>query len=300
MSHFAVMVIGENVERQLQPYHEFECTGTNDHFVQNVDITADVQAAIDEGDTLEDALSYYGLGERTIEDESQAETQGDEAAHAYGYAVVKDGKLIKAVDRTNPNKKWDWWEIGGRWSGFLKLKAGALGKLGRRGVMGSCANDGPGRADIARKGDIDFAGMRDQAGANAAERWDKAAAAHGGQTWNTWEHVRDVLCKGDIEAARSTYREQPAMQAVAKAFDNPWDGVDEYLAPRDEYIQQARDRSTVLYAVVKDGEWLAKGQMGWFGISADSESQGDWNRKVNEMLDALPDDTTVTVVDCHI
>lgn len=83
-------------------------------------------------------------------------------------------------------------------------------------------------------------------------------------------------------------------------MDYPWDGVDEYLTPRDQYIQKARDRATVLYAVVKDGEWIAKGEMGWFGMSADSSTQDDWNRKVNEMLDALPDDTVITVVDCHI
>jgi hypothetical protein len=29
MSHFSVMVIGENVEEQLAPYHEFECTGVD-------------------------------------------------------------------------------------------------------------------------------------------------------------------------------------------------------------------------------------------------------------------------------
>ncbi|AOY94307.1 hypothetical protein BKK79_35970 [Cupriavidus sp. USMAA2-4] len=300
MSHFAVMVIGENVEQQLQPFHEFECTGTNDQFVQNVDITANVQSAIDEGETLEGALDYYGLGERTIEDESQAETQGDQASHMYGYAVVKDGKLIKAVDRTNPNKKWDWWTIGGRWSGFLKLKAGRAGLLGKRGALGSCADDGPGRADVVRKGDIDFDGMRDAAGQKAADRWATAAAASNGETWLTWDHVRDVLHAGDIAAARDAYNAQEVMKAVAKALGNPWDGVDEYLTPRDQYIQQARDGATVLYAVLKDGEWIARGDMGWFGFSNDHASESDWNRKVNELLDGLPDDTTITVVDCHI
>ena len=37
MSHFSVMVIGGNVEEQLQPYHEFECTGINDQYVVDVD-----------------------------------------------------------------------------------------------------------------------------------------------------------------------------------------------------------------------------------------------------------------------
>lgn len=44
MSHFSVMVIGPNVEAQLAPYHEFECTGKSDQYVQNVDETAEVLA----------------------------------------------------------------------------------------------------------------------------------------------------------------------------------------------------------------------------------------------------------------
>lgn len=33
MSHFSVLVIGNDVEKQLQPYHEFECTGTDDEYI---------------------------------------------------------------------------------------------------------------------------------------------------------------------------------------------------------------------------------------------------------------------------
>lgn len=42
MSHFAVMVVTKNgtekeLEKALAPFHEFECTGTDDEFVKNVD-----------------------------------------------------------------------------------------------------------------------------------------------------------------------------------------------------------------------------------------------------------------------
>ena len=37
------MVVGDNHEKQLQPFHEFECTGTNDEFVQNVDLTDELR-----------------------------------------------------------------------------------------------------------------------------------------------------------------------------------------------------------------------------------------------------------------
>ena len=44
MSHFTVLVIGPNVPEQLAPYHEFECTGRNDQYVQDIDKTAEEHA----------------------------------------------------------------------------------------------------------------------------------------------------------------------------------------------------------------------------------------------------------------
>ena len=47
MSHLLVLVVGDDIERQLQPYHDFDCTGTNDEHVQCIDITAEILARID-------------------------------------------------------------------------------------------------------------------------------------------------------------------------------------------------------------------------------------------------------------
>lgn len=288
MSHFAILVIGNNVDRQLAPYHEYECTGYNDQYVQDVDVTQEVLNSVkdDTPSALYAALSDYGLEKCVVEDESQVEKIGDDAPHMWGYAVVKNGKLVKAVDRTNPNKKWDWYVIGGRWSNSLYLKTGAS-------------------SDSAYKRDIDFDSMRDAAGQKAARFWDKAAAAKvaaGLETttlWESWKTVR-TRHEPDYDAARAEYGTQPVVVALRAVFDNPFLDIDQYLVPREQYIQQARDKATVRYAVVKDGQWFAMGDMGWWGMSDDKVSQEDWNRKVNEMLDALPDDTLITVVDCHI
>ncbi len=48
MSHFAVLVIGENAEQQLAPYHEFECTGVNDQYIQDLDVTQEYRDRFDE------------------------------------------------------------------------------------------------------------------------------------------------------------------------------------------------------------------------------------------------------------
>lgn len=47
MSHFTVLVITDSpddVKSALQPFHEFECTGTDDEYVQDVDITEEERA----------------------------------------------------------------------------------------------------------------------------------------------------------------------------------------------------------------------------------------------------------------
>lgn len=121
MSHFAVLVIGENPEEQLAPYHEFESTGNDDKYVQDVDMTEEVQLDADKS-SLENALSDYDLQYVTVDDEKNIDKEGE---HKYRYAVVRDGKLVKAVKRTNPNKKWDWYQLGGRFGGF-SLKNGGI------------------------------------------------------------------------------------------------------------------------------------------------------------------------------
>ncbi|ENI5907192.1 hypothetical protein BHR43_17680 [Aeromonas salmonicida subsp. salmonicida] len=361
MSHFAVMVIGQNVENQLAPYHEFECTGTVDQYVQTIDRLpslledyakdthsmlrgpeGELVSAYDDrfyrekteeekkGKTHLDASSKIrfvpeGWTEQevvvnefmSLVDFIKYQTsdgfpflqEGDELdlldEHKWGWARVNAaGEVIEYTDRTNPNKQWDWYQIGGRWSGFLKLKQDAAGSLGHQGLMGSCANDGEGRADSALKSAIDFEGMRDEAGAKAATNWDKAAEAKiaaglpADSMWEPWDVVRERH-PGNIDAARDEYHAQGAMQAVKKAL-NLWDGTDKFLTPRDEFIQQARDSALVLFGVVQDSKWFAKGEMGWFGMSTDDMTQAEWNRKVNELLDELPDDTLITIVDCHI
>lgn len=39
MSHYAVLVVDENPEELLQPFHEFGCTGIDDEYVKDINIT---------------------------------------------------------------------------------------------------------------------------------------------------------------------------------------------------------------------------------------------------------------------
>lgn len=297
MSHFTVMVFGTDVEKQLQPFHEYECTGIKDEYVVWVDCTDEVLEEFN--NSVAHQQEYGDL------------TSFARDYHGYDESEDKPGRFGRW---TNPNAKWDWWVIGGRWSGFLKLKPGAKGKHGER----SWANPGADemdRADQARKGDIDVAGVRDEAGEKAGKKWDIINPVVGPHemTFMPWELAQEMSMRGgevDDELARKTYHGQDvrkAIEAAAEDKENPhremflWlDALESYFRPREEFVQSARDAAITTFAVLQDGQWVERGEMGWWGCVSNEKDPADWKRQFNTMFDALPDDTLITIVDCHI
>ena len=303
MSHFTVVVIGEEHERQLAPYHEFECTGTDDEYVQDVDITDQIRERA-KSSSLTDALEYHGLG-RAVSDEADVEKAG---AHKYGYAVVRDGELIRAVDRTNPDKKWDWYVMGGRWSGYFPLKEGSTAVLGRSGTFDNKPDERAG--DQARLAQIDVERARCEAGQRGAyvfDKWREVFLRCGKP--EGWDTVRDRVCgKGDrfgrelIPAARDIYQGQPAIKGARNIQELVWGcPVDEYGYDRDGYIQELSNNALVPFAVVKDGKWHAKADMGWWAFTSNHTcTDKEWAERFHGLLGDLPPETLLTMVDCHI
>jgi hypothetical protein len=298
MSHFTVLVIGDDVEGQLAPYHEFECTGRDDQYVQNIDRLAEAREGFassgGNGETFVQWVEgWYGW--RPVPEGEEPDLAGE---HKYGwYRLTADGDVTEAIDRTNPNRKWDWWVIGGRWTGHFKLKPGASGVAGRPGLFADRAE--PGYADQARKGDIDFDAMRDEAGHKAGERYDRARALIGEHPIRTWDEVREAH-PGEIEAARKEFWGQPAAVALKADRDLAWDGPSEFAVSREEYVEKARRGAVRTFALVKDGQWYERGKMGWFACVSGEKDEAEWDQEFAALLDGLPNDTLLTVVDCHI
>lgn len=297
MSHFAVMVIGANPEQQLAPYHEFECTGHDDQYVQDVDITDEVRAEMNkENKTVAEVLGWWGLDDKIVEHDSLV-NRGD--AHKYGYAIVRQGELIKAVNRTNPNKKWDWYLLGGRFTGHFKAKPGVVTVVGRPGLMTDPAEAG--RADSLLKRDVDMEGMRAEAESKARAKYKRFHAVIGDAPFpKSWATVREENA-GDIEVARTAYHAQPAIQALTKDDDFRWeDRPQRFGVTEDQFAQTARDEALICFAVVKDGKWYERGEMGWWACVSNEKDRDEWNREFSKLLDSVPDDTLLSVYDCHI
>jgi hypothetical protein len=150
---------------------------------------------------------------------------------------------------------------------------------------------------------IDIEGMRDEAGDEAAARFDKyTALTQGCPQPISWTVVREEMYPGDIEAARGFYNAQEAVLALRKSDDREaiWWNAEDFACGREQYIQNARNRALTTFAVLKDGQWYERGDMGWWGCVSDEKDQDAWNREFSSLIDGLPDDTLMTVVDCHI
>ncbi len=277
MSHFSVLVIGENIESQLQPFHEFECTGTDDQFVQDIDETEEKRKEYDESEEKEqmsfrDYICSYNGKPALLHCQEKTEN------HKYGYALIgPDGEVQKVIDRTNPNSKWDWWVVGGRYSGRLKLKS-----------SGENENQ-------AKKVDVDFEGMRKDREEWSAKKFDDAASVISGRTFKTLEKCREE--NTSIEDARKAYHAQEVIKDFREKF-GPFENIEEFNTTREEFISSHANQSFTSFAVVKDGKWYEKGSMGWFGcVGGEKDS---WQDEFNKLVEGLSDDTLLTYVDCHI
>lgn len=241
----------------------------------------------------------------------------EKAIHKYGYALLDaDGNVTKIVDRTNPNKKWDWFVLGGRWGGFFTLKEetaeryppaqvsdddGTLGGMFRKKSV-------RGKADMARKGDIDFEAMRNARAQKAAEEFDAYAdvfEAFKGQDIPSWDEIRDST--QDFEAARKAHNEHPYIVALNKRASEKRDWImgdmrkHFHNGDRAAFIKAARDHAVRTFGFVDvNGTWNEKGRMGWFATVSDEKDPDAFLKTFNAWLDGLDDDVILSVVDCHI
>lgn len=212
-------------------------------------------------------------------------TERDEKTGRYGYW-------------TNKNAKYDYYTLGGRWTGFFRPKVGATGELGRSGVFDNKPNEG--WVDSIKVGDIDVDGMQAEAVREANETYDKIEAILKGRAYPSWTVIREKHNE-DIDAARAEYNDNEVVKDFNKAKFYIWgDFVETYGNSREEYVARQKNSTMVPFAVVKDGQWYQKGEMGWWGMSTDEMTQDEWNTKFWEMINSLPPETELNLLDCHI
>lgn len=219
----------------------------------------------------------------------------------------------------NPDSKWDWWQIGGRWSHYFPAKA-TLTEEQYRGLIhgnGWPRNEMPYKlwhCEGGPKKFLDLDKLRDAKGSEAAEQYDAfhsfAASYPAARPWS--EFVSEfVEMPGNKEKwfmhdrVRKVYNSQPLIAAANQHPDYRFSFeclVDKFGGEREMYIQTARDEAVPGYAMITlEGNWVAPGTMGMFGFSDDTpEGVAEFKAWANGYIDGLGDDVILVALDLHI
>ena len=364
MSHFTVLVVGDNPELQLAPFQENnmgDCpreymsfhnseieyqkdweTGYDERF-RNIETGKIVQSYDNElykpipqevidpfkelspytiGEKLRDiypnGVSSKSTGSNGMEYRYRDETGYEKVLIPYkelypdyhkdfleGYHGIEQDESTGIYGYWhNPNQKWDWYVLGGRWDGFFKLKS-------KENSIISLFNKKAGYCNQALKKYIDFESIRQESADKAAAMFDYYATAFKDQPIPSWDKFYSECNQDDegIQKARNEYKNHPVIQAIMnlqkqnEEMDFELYLIDDYNSffhngNRESFIKQSYDNAISTYAVLMDGKWYERGGMNWWG--AISDKNDDWGIKFKELLDSIPDDTLLSVFDCHI
>lgn len=186
----------------------------------------------------------------------------------------------------NPNAKWDWWVVGGRWPNRLATIDGTF--------TNSC-----------RRSDLDIPRMMDLAEAEFQKHWDAVEALIGDlPPARLWSEIREMY-PGNIEFARLAWREQPRVAALSKS-EYHWDQAQWIVDHQVTGHAACRDRRRRLAVtgcslLAPEIGWIEEGEMGWFGMStATDESTDAYQAKALSVIENMPPNWWLTSVDCHI
>jgi hypothetical protein len=268
MSHFAVLVAvpaDKTLDDVLLPYHEYECTGI-EKYLQFVpcdqeELKADFEKH-GEDQTLEEFAKDWG-----------------------GYTLDADTQQWGRT--TNPNKKWDWWQTGGRWNHYLGINEGTKAQFDFE------------KQRITRL-DKNTETLRQWKAARETEPTDaqvgnalKTLADH----WKDHEPAKKLYAGDAIALAK----DEMAFNAIDRHF---WSvqNAEQMRLTEDEYIAQTGYNALVHAFVDLEGKWIEIGDMGWWGMCND-ENKSSFDGKDGkfwQFINSLPDDTMLCLVDCHI
>ena len=273
MSHFTVCVITKDgdYEKALAPYDEEiqvepYISETKAQIIQKI---KDRKARYDEGIARGEEDSWFE------EHYGNVNWDDDESIHAAYVELWKEDEKCdeegNELTTDNPKSKWDWYSLGGRWGGTLKLKEGAeIIKDSEPSLIYPSYIQG-GYTDFAQVKDIDFSP-------------NKEAKKHAERFWDI-----NVLGK-PIES-----------EEEKKEYWTPYNKKyykDQY-GSKKEYVRCQIELMT--YAFIYEDKWYEPGEMGWFGCSdATKDSYKEYRKIFREVLAKLSPEDYIAVVDCHI
>jgi hypothetical protein len=295
MSHFAVLLIGNDIEEQLSKYDE-NLEIPRYILYTKKELIANERKSIEEykNDTyaeyLSDPIKY---AENTTnenhlkylkEEFPKKLTMTDEEIYELAikwYDPEDIGENGEVYSTRNPNSKWDWYEVGGRYAGRIAVKDGV--EIEEPNFSWGWSDDEKDKViamgyktDSAYIKDIDFSKMH-----------------------RTEEDYKDAIRYWELVVEGDKPKNKEEEDIVKWSLYKP-----EYFIKRykTKELYAECNSSFSMWAVVKDGVWYEKGKMGMFAMSDETDDEAvDWDLNFfDRFIKDLPEDTVITVVDCHI
>jgi hypothetical protein len=240
----------------------------------------------------------------------ESATPDYEEAHSHGYFVTNEaGEVTKVIRRYNPAGYWDWYEVGGRWSGELRVLDPSEAVAAQDHWTGEAPEDG---YDICRRGNLDVQHMRQTCSGRRRE-WINEIAGKAGVGLEVVEAMlhlhRGIHAKWlELPEPRPRGREYDEWLAgsvpdgetlgkvVTASFNTPELKDGQSL---EEFINDVFPLAT--HAVIREGKWIQASRMGMFASQHDETMSAEtWSATMWKMVEELPEDHWVTIVDCHV
>lgn len=226
------------------------------------------------------------------------EEEPDETTGAYGYMH-------------NPNAKWDYWRVGGRWRGQLLIKRGSTdwklsevpweyGPEWHKGPVPGSETE----VDVCRVASIDIERVEATARDKANEFWAQVDQLLSGHDFPVFEGPREtLLALGILDCADTG--ELPAVTYWKQKWDHDRDRYD-FIAEkpsREKFDERVLAHLNPIrpWAFVDEKGWHSKGRMGWFGMGDDTpESNQEHAQSFMNWLKSGDQNDWIVVTDCHI
>ena len=297
MSHFCVLVvstINDDIDEILEPYNENRRV---DRYVSQTKAEV-IKLAIDrreeykngryaefladpikyeEGCTNPGHIEFIKVTFPKLLEMNDEELYQDEIKYYEPSDIGPDGEIYSTY---NPNSKWDWYEVGGRYAGMLRVKEGT--PFHEPNFSWDIEHDEQEKViadfgtDVAVAGTVDFTKIH---------RTEESYAA----SLRYWELM--------VEGAKPKTEDENEM--VSYSFYTPEFYIERY-GNKETYAKCQSSFST--WAVLMDGAWYEKGSMGMFALSDETHDEAiDWEMNYyDRFIKNLPEKSILTIVDCHI
>lgn len=274
MSHYVVGVVTEEkpsyeyLEDILEPYNENRVV---EHTISKQELIDKERESIR---SFENGLykEYLKDPQKYIEENGQNKTHieyitkifpkrlnwTDEECYEEAIKIYDEEDILPngdVVSRYNPNSKWDWWTIGGRWGGLITNKDGE------------------------QVDDCLISDMRNL--------YDEDVAKKSRRFWELYVEGQEPQNSDEEDELKHAFYKKEYYTG--------------YYQTKENYAQCQATFSLYAYIDV-DGEWHAKGEMGWFGFSDQAKNaEMLWVNEFSKMLkEAGEKGYWLTIIDCHI